>query len=154
MFVKRDVTTGFLKNDSALAVSLMTDEAVPVLVANAVETPALSGQYVCSFEPLMKDAFWYVAGLKRDEFSRVKLYDSHDERLVRLAVDRTGTTWTFDRPYTTALDAAGDYIASIYGRKGAALVHISDFTRSASGIVIKPPVDAVDIYAIAWERIA
>ncbi|MEW6511885.1 MAG: hypothetical protein AB1428_13115 [Bacteroidota bacterium] len=64
------VVAGVFQPDTGLTVELKTDEATPVLIGTAVESPAGSGQYYISFAHVNKWGYWYVGGTRKTEWGQ------------------------------------------------------------------------------------
>lgn len=115
------VTGGHYDPDTGRTVLLKTDEAVPATVGTVSELPSGSGHYVCDFAPTPKWGYWYVDGVKKDEygmrwlgleknlrpgrahlFRKVKVFDSGDTPTGAIGAAKTFTTGT--SPLATSAD--------------------------------------------------
>lgn len=67
------ITGGNFQPDTALTVSIKTDETVPVLMCTAVENPSSSGNYLATWSTTPKFGYWYVGATKRDDWGRIWL---------------------------------------------------------------------------------
>lgn len=145
------IVGGNFQPDTGRPVGVYTDEAVPVLVANATESPAGSGQYTASWADQHKDGYWYVDSVKKTAWGAFPLDSALSGETFRADnVNKTGVTWTFNAPFT-ALDPEGDYIAGAEGRKDAMAVKVG-ITKTPTGMTLTPAVDGTTVFATAIRR--